>query len=441
MKRLWEPEAYGPGPLSGCWWAETVPAHDWPALQSDLSTDVAIIGGGFTGLSAALHLAEAGVEATVIEAEHPYWGASGRNGGFCCLGGSKASDATLRRRFGDEGLREWRQTEKSAVELVGSLLDRLGIDADRHSDGETQLAHRPKDFVAMQAAARALPATYGVTPTLIPPEAMADHGMKGPFHGALTIPTGFALNPRKYAHGLAMAAQAAGARICAHTRVERIEGTGPYRLRTPNGTVSAKRLVIATNGYSSDDVPDWLAGRTMPVQSSVLVTRQMTAEEIAAQGWSSLQMCYDTRKLLHYFRLMPNGRMLFGMRGGLAQTPAAVAANKAQIRASFETMFPAWRGVETPHYWSGLICLARNLTPYVGPIDGMPGAFAGFAYHGNGVGMGSYAGKLLAALVQGRAPEGPYAPALKAQPGRFPFGMARRAIMRPVYAGYALRDL
>ena len=442
LKRIWEDPTYGNGPIHECWWAETTETGDWPVLDADETADVVIIGAGFTGLSAALHMAEAGLDVCVLEARHPFWGASGRNGGFCCLGGAKAGFSDMTRMFGQDAARDFCHTERAAVEFVGDLLDRHGLDVDRHSDGETQLAHRPRDFADMRDSVAHVEEMYGVTPTLIPPEELTQAGLNGGFHGASTIPIGFALNPRKYASGLAQAAKAAGVRIYAESEVTAIEAKTDkgYRFRTTGGSVAASRFVIATNGYSSDNLPDWMAGRYLPTQSAILVTRPITHDEQLEQGWTSTQMCYDTRNLLHYFRLMPDGRMLFGMRGGLSHTPQTEADIRKQIRADFEAMFPAWRHVETPHYWSGLVCLTRDLLPYAGPVPGMEGGFAGFAYHGNGVSMGSYAGRLLADLVQGKTPDLPYPAPMRHTPRKFPFGRFRRLLMRPAYLHYAWKD-
>ncbi|WP_371060945.1 NAD(P)/FAD-dependent oxidoreductase [Rhodosalinus sp. 5P4] len=441
MRRIVEPAAYGAAPVAECWWAATVETPHWPAPQGEIAADVAVIGGGFTGLSAALHLAEAGVDVALCEAEAPFWGASGRNGGFCCLGGSKLSDAALTRRFGAPGAQGWRDAQRASVDFTSGLIDRLDLDVDRHSEGETLLAHRPQDWERLQREAEEVEAGYGVTPRLVPAADLADAGMAGPFHGALTVPLGFALNPRKYAAGLARAAQAAGARLFAPAPVTslRADGSG-YVLGLPGARLRARRVILATNGYSSEDVPAWMRARYMPVASNVIVTRPLEGDELQAAGWTTAQMAYDTRHLLHYFRLMPDNRFLFGMRGGIYATPRETARLARTIRADFEAMFPAWRDVETPHLWSGLVCLTPTLLPYVGPVPEMPGVFAGFGYHGNGVAMGGYAGRILADLVQDRLPGAPYPEAMRRVPGRFPLGRFRRAALVPAYASFGWRD-
>ena len=209
-------------------------------------------------------------------------------------------------------------------------------------------------------------------------------------------------------------------------------------MRTGQGELRAKQVIFATNGYSRDDLPGWFAGRYLPVQSNVLVTRVLTESELTAQGWSSDQMCYDTRNLLHYFRLMPDRRMLLGLRGAMRATPGEHARTRATARADFDRIFPAWREVETPHFWSGLACLARDLMPFAGPVPGMDGAYAALCYHGNGVAMGSYAGRLLAAEITGQGPETP-AP-MRRPLRRFELGRFRRLALPVAYRLYGLKD-
>lgn len=442
MTRIYGAYAYGPGPRDGCWWDETIAAPDWPQLQSETRVDVGIVAGGFTGVSAALALAERGVSVAVLEAGPPGWGASGRNGGFCCLGGSRISDAALDVRFGPGTGEQLRQCERAAVEWVATCLHRHGIDADTHSDGETQLAHSPRAMEALRRAAPDLARIYGVEPVLHEAADLPAAGMNGPFHGALTLPVGFGLNPRKYLFGLARAAAAAGVRFYAQSPVTTIARKGGRQeLRTPQAVLDCATVAIATNGYSSDTLPPELAGRYMPAQSNILVTRPLSAEEQARQGWTTAQMAYDSRNLLHYFRLMPDGRFLFGMRGGLQSSARSEAAVRERTRRAFEQMFPGWAGVASDHSWSGMVCLSRNLVPYVGPLPGAPEQFAAFAYHGNGVAMGSWCGTQLGRLIAGEDITQELPAPMSAPPGRFPLGRARRLLMPPIYALYGLQDM
>lgn len=265
MKRIYESAAYQT-PHS-CWWRDTRPPADQPWLDGDHRTEVAIIGGGFTGLNAALVLAKAGVEATVIDAEQPGWGASGRNGGFCCLGGSKLSGGMMARRFGQDQRAEWHKTERAAVDHVDALLSDNQINADRHSDGETLLAHTPKAMQDILASRDDAKATYGVTPEIIAAEELRQRGLGGTFYGGITLPIGFALNPAKYHAGLAQSAQAVGVQLFGQSPALSIVRTGAtWRVTTPTGTITADKVILATNGYSSEDIPDWLRARYLPVQ-------------------------------------------------------------------------------------------------------------------------------------------------------------------------------
>lgn len=437
MRRIFPAHTYTDAPRQSCYWAATAQAPDYPAAEGALKADVAVIGAGVTGLNAALHLAEGGEDVIVLDAQDLAWGASGRNGGFCCLGGSAASDALLKLQYGEAARREFRQTEWAAVQYAQSLIAERGMSCDTHSEGETLLAHSKAAIRSLEAHAAATERDLGVTCRFTPREELAQCGMRGPFHAALTTPVGYALNPLKYSLGLGAEVTRAGGRIHARSPVTAIARDSGFTLTTPRATVRARRIVVATNGYSSDDLPQWMAGRYLPTQTNIIVTRPLTEAEIAAQGWSTRQMCYDDRFLLHYFRLMPDRRMLFGMRGGLFSSSRADQRMHKTIRKHFEAMFPHWAHVETPYSWNGLVALARDLTPYAGPIPEMPGAWTALCYHGNGVAMGSYAGALIADQMLGRQDTRLHPKIMHRPHGKFPLGRFRRATLWPLYA-YAL---
>ncbi|MBP0483137.1 NAD(P)/FAD-dependent oxidoreductase [Sagittula salina] len=431
MKRLYEPGAYGP---AAPWWAETVTRPDWPSLAEDITVEVAVIGGGFTGLNCALALAGAGVDVAVLDAERPGWGASGRNGGFCCIGGAMAPEGSLRRRYGAAALTEWQTAQGAAIDHVAGLLDTHGIDADRHSEGETVLAHTPRAFRALRAEAAEAAATWGVASEVLTRDDLAAQGLGGPWHGGMTLRRGFALNPAKYHAGLARVATRAGVRGYGRSPVASLDRNGDgWRLGINGHSVRARRVVLATNGYSSEDLPDWLRARTLPVQSSVIVTRPLTGAEAEAAGWTSDQMAYDTRRLLHYFRRLPDGRFLFGMRGGLTARAEEQIAVSRRIRTDFHATFPAWRGVEITHEWSGLVCFLASGHPFAGAVPGCEGLHAALGFHGNGVAMGSYLGHCLGEVLAHGRSGGPMPAFLGQEPRRFPLGRHRRALLRPAY--------
>jgi glycine/D-amino acid oxidase-like deaminating enzyme len=434
VTHLYEPRAYTDAPRADCAWQID---RDWPRLDGDEQSDVAVIGAGFTGLSAALTLAEAGVSVTVLEARSPGWGASGRNGGFCCIGGTALSEMMIEKRFGADGARAFLDTQRAAIDHVAALIDRHALDVRRHSDGEVILAHSSRAARSFEDEARACNA-QGLTAQVLSKADLGARGLGGPsFHAGLHLRKGFGLDPGAYVTGLAHTARAAGARILGYSPVEHLEKSGGrWRLATPHGTLTARRFLVATNGYTPECLGP-LRAPVLPVQSNVLVTRPLTRDEQEAQGWTSDLMAYDTRKLLHYFRLMPDGRFLFGMRGGIRADARTDARTTRRLLAHFHAMFPAWRHVDVPSTWSGLLAFSRDLLPHVAEIGGDPTALAAMAYHGNGVAMGTWSGHAAARLFLGED----IRPAPMRTPlARFPLAPLRRNILRLGYPLAALRD-
>lgn len=442
LSHLYPAKAYAPLRDEGNFWQSTVKLPDAPKpLSTETRADVAIIGAGVTGLNAALVLARGGLDVVVLDAAWPGWAASGRAGGFIGMGGTKLDEHVLIQRFGVTETRAFVAAQVDSVERVRDVLQAEKIQADAHGAGEYAMAHRASDAAAFPEYAAFLKSSFGIAANVLSPADLADRGLaSASFHGALHHPVGFALNPLKYTLGLVKAAQQAGVRIYGHSAVHTLHAGAPNRVVTAMGTVAARHVIIATNGYSADGLAAGMDGRFLPVPSNIIVSRVITPEEQQAQGWSATEPVFDTRNLLHYFRLMPNGRMMFGMRGGTNLRARDEAAMKRRIRRDFEGVFPAWKHVETPYFWSGLVCVNRSRVAYLGAVPGYDHVWTAHAYQGSGLAMGTWSGQMLAEIILGhKSPSSLPAP-LRVLPPKFPFPRLRRRLLGAAYALYGWRD-
>ncbi|PWR22319.1 NAD(P)/FAD-dependent oxidoreductase [Zavarzinia compransoris] len=410
-----------------------------PPLLAPARADVAIIGGGFTGLNAALALAEGGVAPLVLEAGPIGWGASGRNGGFCCLGSAKLSWERIIARFGLAEAQRFFRLQVDAIGHVRDLLARHGIEAETGPAGEAVLSHHPRAIADLKAERDLYRRVFATECTLLSKADLAARGLStAEAEAGLWVPHGFPLHPLKYLRGLARAVQARGIALHGHSPVIAWTREGRrHRLLTPGGSVLADRVVVATAGFTRDDLHPGLAGRLLPVLSNIVVTRPLSAAERAAQGFDSLTMCADTRHLLHYFRLLPDGRLMFGARGGVSAAPTAEPAMRARLQADLARMFPHFAGAAITHFWRGLTDLAYDLLPHRGTVEDGSVHYL-LAFHGNGVAMGSYGGALLGRALAGETVALP-APIRQPLP-HFPFPALRQSYLRAAYAGFGLRD-
>lgn len=441
MTELHHPAAHDYDRPVASFWAASArqPAVAAPVLEGDHETEIAVIGGGVTGLNAALELARQGIAAHVLEAGAPGWGASGRNGGFCCLGSAKLSWPALIRRFGRDEALAFLDLQRRAIAHVRAFCADAGIDCIQGPEGEAILAHHPAMAPRLEAEARCHREELGLASRWLPREALADQGLTAAgAHGALLLPLGFPLQPLDFVRGLARAAVTAGVTISAGSEVLSWQREGArHRLITARGTLRATRLVVATAGYTRDRLHPGLAGRLLPVLSNIVTTRPLSLYERARQGWTTPLMAADSRTLLHYFRLLPDGRLLFGARGGLSAAAGSEAAMKARLGRDLARLFPAWAGVEISHFWRGLTDLAADRLPHLGTLEDGTAHYA-LAWHGGGVAMGSLCGKLLARRIAGRGPALP-APLTRPLP-RFLLPALRPLYLGLAYAGYGLTD-
>lgn len=410
-----------------------------PALRGDETAEVAIIGGGYCGLSAAYHLARAGIDVRVLEAGAIGWGASGRNGGFCSVGASFLGADELKGFYGQDETLSFYRALVDAVQLVESLAREEGIDLKRQGNGVWTFAHKPSRVAELEAHADVL-ARIGVDARVVD----APSFEQGAFacseqFGALHETVGFGLNPLAYCLGLARAAVGRGARLHAQSRVTEWRREGDtHRLITADGTVRAKRVIVAANGWLPEDLHPALAGRVMPVLSNIVTTRPLTDDELRAQAWTTEAPASNTRAHLAYLRMLPDKRLLFGGRGDTTGSPAGGAAMRALLTKRFGALFPAFAAAETTHSWRGFIAATRRLTPAVGELPDDQSVSFAFGCHGNGVAFMTWAGRELAQRIAGTA--GALPAPVRGLPPSFPLPALRLWQLRVMLARAWLED-
>lgn len=428
------------------WEASAPPPRDgFAPLGGVESCDVAVIGGGYTGLSAALHLArDYGVDVRLLEAGHMGWGASGRNGGFCCLAATKLSIAGMIARHGLAETKRFYAAQLGGIELVRALGEDEGIDYDRQGDGNLAVAHKPSRFKQLAAEGEALTRLFGIKTTLHDAKTFAEIGHDSTEQfGALHVAAGFGLHPLKFLAGLARAAQRRGARLHPHSRVIEWRRDGAcHRLVTAaGGQLSARRVILATNGFLQDGLHPAFDGRILPVISNIVTTRPLSAAELDAQNWRTENPVCNTRDLLFYYRLLPDSRFLFGARGDSTGDPRDGDRMRAWLVRRLGEVFPHWKDVPISHFWRGLVCMTRNLTPSAGCLEDDPSVWYGFGYHANGVNTAPWTGMVLARRIAGsNSREADLPAAMGGLAPRFPFAALRPWYLRGATVYYRFSD-
>ncbi|MGZ2256967.1 NAD(P)/FAD-dependent oxidoreductase [Roseobacter sp. A03A-229] len=392
MNLLYANDEIGAYPNS--WYAASTPAlPPFDSLKGEVTADVCIIGAGYTGLSAALHLAQAGRRVVVLEAHRVGFGASGRNGGQ--LGsGQRVEQDTLEEMVGETKARALWDLAEDAKALVKGLIKTHQIDCHL-KPGIAYTASHQSDVEELHEYAADLSNRYGYS-EVEPLDADACQALcPSPDYKGGFLDRGAAhLHPLAFALGLARAAQAAGVEIYEHSCVHGIEHGSPAAIRSDAGRVSAAHVILACNGYLSSLAPS-VSARVMPINNFIVATeplgadtRKVLTRDIAVA---------DSRFVINYFRLSHDGRLLFG--GGESYGYKFPDDISATVRKPMEIVFPHLKGVKIDYAWGGTLGITMKRFPYLARLA--PNVLSASGYSGHGVGTATHAGKLMADAIAG----------------------------------------
>ena len=387
----------------------TEPADPRPALRGDVTTDVVVVGGGYTGLSTALALRAEGMRVVLVEGQFCGFGASGRNAGH--LTPTIGKDVpTLLRLFGKERTARLVSLADLAIGEVEALIRRHAIDCEYEAVGNVIAAVHPKQFAAVDRAAEAS-RVLGLPGRLLEPADMQQQGLPRNFLRGFHETHGGILHPGQYVLGLRRAALDAGVEIHEHSPVLAIEDGARPRVRTRDGSATGDLLVLGVNAYGLGlALPRPLPSRVLPIHVQLLQTAPLSPEQLARVGWRGREGIYTAHEVLESWRLTRDNRIVGGSKHirygyGGSLLPDRDATVGLRLEAVLRRRFPEIGEVEVTAAWGGRIALSLDFLPVIGRTGRSGRVLYAMSYAGHGIAMASYAGRMLADLAASR--EGP----------------------------------
>lgn len=391
------------------YWLTTAqfPAID-PARPLPDVVDVVVIGAGFTGLSAARTLARRGAAVAVLEANTIGWGASSRNGGMV-LTGMKLGVTKLISSYGRERTRRMYAASLASIDCVEQIVREEKIDCDFARCGHLEVACKQKHFDGYRRQAELIEVEFNHQLRVIQRNELPAEIGSTLYYGGMVDETSAGCNPARYVVGLASSALKAGAQIFEHTRVQTIErdsrqGEAGWKLATTRGPVWAHELFVATSGYTGAATPI-LQKKLIPI-GSFIITTEVLPRGLARELSPRNRMIYDSKNFLHYYRLTPDGRMLFGGRAAFFPENEQTIRRSADIlRRGMIQVYPQITDARIEYVWGGTLDFAFDIMPHAGQIDGM---YYAVGYAGHGVAMATYQGQKIAEMMAGDAVDNPF---------------------------------
>jgi glycine/D-amino acid oxidase-like deaminating enzyme len=365
-----------------------------PRIELPARTDVAVVGGGYTGLAAARALARRGADVTVLERHAIGWGASSRNGGFV-LPGFKPEIEALARALGVTEARRLFELSLQAVCALEATIAEERIDCDYSRCGTVMLAARPGHVAALERSRRFLRNELAHETVVLGPADLREEIGSSRYHGGLLDPFAGSVQPADLLRGLGAAAERSGARLVEEVEARRVDRRdGGFIVDTDRGALVARDVLVATNGYTGAFVPS-LRRRVVPVGSYLIATAPLEAS-LTRGLIPRRRVLSDTKNLLYYFRLSPDGRMVFG--GRAAFTPTAVARSAAILRRGMTEVFPELTSVPVEFAWGGQVAFTMDQMPHAGVLDGIHYALG---YGGHGVALATWLGARMGEALAG----------------------------------------
>ena len=402
MKNIYHSDIYKfEKPINSYWEDTTKENFNLDRLTKDLNSEIVIIGGGYTGLLCAINLIENyNLDVILLEAGKVGWGASSRNGGFCSFPPIKTSFKKLQKIYGKEETKKFFKNSIEGSNYTKEIISNYNIDCDVTGECNFILAHHPSKFKQIREQAEVYKNEFGIEANIYSKEDFDKIGHEGTEQfGALSYKPGFGINPLKFVNGIARFALSKKLKIFEHTLVNKIDKIdNSYVVRTKEGSVKTKKIVVATNGFYQEGLVPQMNSRILPVISNIIVTRKLTKNEIDSHNFRTFSPIANTKNLLYYYRKLPDNRILFGTRGDFIGSDKS-NFDRSKIMENFlKNIFPNFSEVSVEYNWRGLIAMSQKLTPSIGKIKDEE-IYYGFGYHGVGVSSAPWTGKQLSKLV------------------------------------------
>lgn len=389
------------------YWLDTTPPFASGAQGGpDGVADVAVVGAGFTGLSAALALAKKGARVVVLEADRVAGAASGRNGGMCNNGFAQ-DFATLAGQFGTERAAMLYRAFDAGVDKVESIVTEERIDCHFGRVGKLKLAAKPEHYDKIARSQALLARHVDPETRMVPPAEMRAEIGSDRYFGGMLYEKSASMHMGMYGQGLAEAAARHGAIIHEHNPVigMRRMGGQVHELTTPHGSVRANQVLLAT-GTSAVGPLGWFRRRIVPVGAYLIATEPLSSTQLDRLT-PHRRNTVDTRNFVNYFRTLPDNRLLFGGRARFSgrSDPASDAKSGVLLRAAMVDVFPELADTRIDYCWGGLVDMTRDRLPRAGERDGL---FYSMGYSGHGTHMATYMGAIMAEVLDGRADLNPW---------------------------------